>query len=141
MRRQGFSPGPYCSAFVFHGFSLRSRGTFSSIDGGAPRVAGASLIANPMPVELRSAVAVSTLIRLLAAVPAGRGRPMGTITASNEGGTFSWFGRNCRVSKDYENLADTLATFSPSPLASPRLPQWVKVRPMLPLSPGRQSSG
>src|ERR1700730_7470800 len=125
MRRQGFSPGPYCSAFVFHGFSLRSRGTFSSIDGGAPRVAGASLIANPMPVELRSAVAVSTLIRLLAAVPAGRGRPMGTITASNEGGPSHGFGRNCRVSKDYENLADTLAPSTPPPLASPRLPQWV----------------
>src|SRR5271166_1514923 len=25
--------------------------------------------------------------------------------------TFSWFGRNRRLAKDYENLADTLATF------------------------------
>ena len=25
--------------------------------------------------------------------------------------TFSWFGRNRRLTKDYENLADTLATF------------------------------
>jgi transposase len=25
--------------------------------------------------------------------------------------TFSWFGRNRRLNKDYENLADTLATF------------------------------
>ena len=26
--------------------------------------------------------------------------------------TFSWFGRNRRLNKDYENLADTLAAFS-----------------------------
>ena len=25
--------------------------------------------------------------------------------------TFSWFGRNCRLAKDYENLADALAAF------------------------------
>ena len=25
--------------------------------------------------------------------------------------TFSWFGRNRRLAKDYENLADTLAAF------------------------------
>jgi transposase len=25
--------------------------------------------------------------------------------------TFSWFGRNRRLTKDYENLADTLAAF------------------------------
>jgi putative transposase len=25
--------------------------------------------------------------------------------------TFSWFGRNRRLNKDYENLADTLAAF------------------------------
>ena len=25
--------------------------------------------------------------------------------------TFSWFGRNHRLAKDFENLADTLATF------------------------------
>ena len=25
--------------------------------------------------------------------------------------TFSWFGRNRRLAKDYENLADTLLTF------------------------------
>ena len=25
--------------------------------------------------------------------------------------TFSWFGRNRRLAKDFENLADTLATF------------------------------
>jgi transposase len=27
------------------------------------------------------------------------------------GETFSWFGRNRRLAKDYENLADTLAAF------------------------------
>jgi transposase len=25
--------------------------------------------------------------------------------------TFSWFGRNRRIAKDYENLAETLAAF------------------------------
>jgi transposase len=25
--------------------------------------------------------------------------------------TFSWFGRNCRIAKDYENLGLTLAAF------------------------------
>ena len=25
--------------------------------------------------------------------------------------TFSWFGRNRRIAKDYENLTETLATF------------------------------
>jgi transposase len=25
--------------------------------------------------------------------------------------TFSWFGRNRRLAKDFENLAETLATF------------------------------
>ena len=25
--------------------------------------------------------------------------------------TFSWFGRNCRLAKDYENLAETLVAF------------------------------
>ena len=28
--------------------------------------------------------------------------------------TFSWFGRNRRLAKDFENLTDTLATFVPS---------------------------
>ena len=32
--------------------------------------------------------------------------------------TFSWFGRNRRLAKDFENLAETLATFSPSPASS-----------------------
>ena len=27
--------------------------------------------------------------------------------------TFSWFGRNRRLAKDFENLAETLATFAP----------------------------
>ena len=29
--------------------------------------------------------------------------------------TFSWFGRNPRLAKDFENLAGTLAASSPSP--------------------------
>ena len=32
--------------------------------------------------------------------------------------TFSWFGRNRRLAKDFENLAETLATWVPSPLSS-----------------------
>jgi transposase len=28
--------------------------------------------------------------------------------------TFSWFGRNRRLAKDFENLAETLATFVPA---------------------------
>ena len=29
--------------------------------------------------------------------------------------TFSWFGRNRRLAKDFENLAETLVTFVTSP--------------------------
>jgi len=29
--------------------------------------------------------------------------------------TFSWFGRNHRLAKGFENLAETLAIFVPSP--------------------------
>jgi len=32
--------------------------------------------------------------------------------------TFSWFGRNRRLAKDFENLTETLATFVPSPPSS-----------------------
>jgi len=41
-----------------------------------------------------------------------------TIAATTEEGP-SRFDCNRRLNKDYENLADILATFSPSPLASP----------------------
>ena len=36
--------------------------------------------------------------------------------------TFSWFGRNRRLAKDFENLAETLATFVT--LASVQLALW-----------------
>ena len=32
--------------------------------------------------------------------------------------TFSWFGRNRRLAKDFENLTETLATLVPSPPSS-----------------------
>jgi transposase len=46
--------------------------------------------------------------------------------------TFSWFGRNRRLAEDFDNLAETLATFvilSPIQLALRRLARaWVAVR-------------
>jgi hypothetical protein len=35
---------------------------------------------------------------------------MAAIIASNEQGTFRWFGRNRRLNKDYENFADKPTT-------------------------------
>jgi hypothetical protein len=35
---------------------------------------------------------------------------MAAIIASNEQGTFRWFGRNRRLNKDYENFADKRTT-------------------------------
>lgn len=88
--------GPYCSAFANLPWllSVLPRRLFDRRRCSA--VAGASVIANPTPVALRSAVAFATLIRLLAAGGdqtgagglAGRGGPMATSTVSYEEGTF-----------------------------------------------------
>jgi hypothetical protein len=83
IKTSGLSRGPYCSAFahlepIFHGFSPRSRAAFFRDKQRCSAVAGASMIANPTPVTLRSAIALAILIRLLAAVaiiPARTGSP------------------------------------------------------------------
>jgi hypothetical protein len=75
----GLSPEPYCSAFANLPWLLSVRPCrFFRDRRRCSAVIGASVIANPTPVALKSAIALAILIRLLAAVviiPARTGSP------------------------------------------------------------------
>ena len=46
-----------------------------------------------------------------------------------DAGTFSWFRRNRRLAKDFENLAETLATFVTIASVQLALRRWPGPRP------------
>jgi hypothetical protein len=93
----GLSPEPDCSAFANLPWLLSVLPCLFRDRRRCSAVAGASVIANPTPVALSSAIALADIDpaptrggdHTSEDGPAGRGRPMAMITASNKKGPFS----------------------------------------------------